>query len=273
MAVGTHNLAVGNSVPFVFARLGAGVSQLETNPQHATAIARALGQHGDARRALSEALANDAEFRDGAGLSLRQVAVAAFRGKSAAHTGKDAGDWAGHQTHRGWTVQGNGLAGPEVLSAMSDAFQKTRGPLAHRLLSALEAGRAAGGQRIGIASAAVKVAHPDGWPLDTDLRVDLAPGTAIQDLRRAYDAHRARIFLNRARWAMKKNPSKAATLVERAVQLAPTWDRIWLGALQLTAEDQVARRKRYRCRFAELNPAWAKQMPLDTSGCKAKTKR
>ena len=264
VAAATHNLAVGSSVPFAFARLGAGVSQLETNPLHARAVERALRKHGDPKRALAEALAADAQFNDGAGPALRQLAVVSFNGGSAAHTGRDAGHWAGHRTLDSLSVQGNGLTGPRVLKAMADTFRRTRGPLAHRLLSALEAGLTAGGQSIGVVSAALIVSHPEGWPLDIDLRVDFAPQTAVADLRQNYDAHRARVLLNRARIAQeKKQTSQATALIQRAVELAPTWDRIWLGAYRLTPPRHTDQRRRFACRFATLNPVWARQMGDD----------
>ncbi|MEM8547343.1 MAG: DUF1028 domain-containing protein [Pseudomonadota bacterium] len=262
VAVATHNLAVGNSVPFAQARIGAGVSQLETNPHHASTVLAALAAGSTAAEALAQALERDGEYPDGAGEELRQLAVVRFGGDAAAFTGQQAGAVAGHRTTGGISVQGNGLATSAVLGAMQRVFGDTEGPLGHRLLTALEAGLAEGGQTIGITSVALLVATPEGWPLDTDLRVDFAPGTAMTELRTAYDASVARTLIFRAERAMHVDDRDlAAELMERALVLAPTWDRIWLKAAHLaTAMGDDTAASRYRREFTRLNPVWAEQL-------------
>ncbi len=259
-ATATHNLAVGGSVPFADAARGAGFSQLETNPVHSRFALMALFPEGTAEAALESALDADSLFNDGAGPALRQVGVVAIDGSSAAHTGERADDWAGHRTGRDYVIAGNGLAGPEVLSAMETTFVEAAGPLAERLLLALEAGQAAGGQSIGVLSAALLVSHPEGWPVDIDLRVDYAHGTAVADLRRAYDAHYARILLNRAGEAAPRDEDWARDLIAMALQRAPDWDRAWRTAATLAermGDEEAA--QLYRCTFATLNPVWAEQ--------------
>ncbi|MEL7311291.1 MAG: DUF1028 domain-containing protein [Pseudomonadota bacterium] len=259
VAVATHNLAVGNSVPFAVSELGAGVSQFETNPQHATVIVESLRAGSAAKDAISEALDRDSEFPDGLGAAYRQLGVVRFSGDATAYTGSEAGGYAGHQTTRFASVQGNGLASEDVLTSMLDRFEHSEGPLAERLLGALEAGYAAGGQTIGVTSAALLVATPQGWPVDIDLRVDFAPGTAIVDLRQMLDATTARTLLFRAR--RSNNPEEAKDFALQSTRLAPTWDRIWLGAAQLAARlgDDETARANFR-RFAELNPVWAERL-------------
>ena len=78
-------------------------------------------------------------------------------GRAAAFTGASCLDWAGHKTGAGFAVQGNILAGEAVVDEMARAFEETLGPLVERLVAALEAGQAAGGDKRGQQSAAVVV--------------------------------------------------------------------------------------------------------------------
>ncbi|MEM6819425.1 MAG: DUF1028 domain-containing protein [Pseudomonadota bacterium] len=262
VAVATHNLAVGNSVPFAEAGVGAGVSQFETNPQHGPHILDALRSGANAEAALETAMKQDNAFDDGAGLDFRQIGVVSIDGSSAAYSGSEASPFSGFIAQGGVTVQGNGLASASVLSAMLLQFNASDEPLAERLLGALEAGYAEGGQTIGVTSAALYVATPEGWPVDVDLRVDFAPATAIDELRVMHDASVARTLLFRARRHLARDEKgRAAKMLDRALILAPDWDRIWLGAARLSAEmnDSKDASARYR-RFAELNPTWAEML-------------
>ncbi|MEM9532872.1 MAG: DUF1028 domain-containing protein [Pseudomonadota bacterium] len=265
VAVATHNLAVGASVPFATAGVAAGVSQFETNPHHRPAILAALAEEKTAAQALERGLQAGRRFNDGAGLADRQVAVVTITGDTSAHTGANAGAAAGHLAAPFVAVQGNGLASDEVLRAMLTTYQTTPGPLAEKLLVALEAGEAAGGQRIGVMSAALLVATPEGWPLDIDLRVDFAAGSAIGDLRESYNAVVARSRLFQAFRAQRRGDGpQASGLAKSALALAPNWDRIWLNAAKLarSMNDRDALRLRY-CQFARLNPTWAVALAED----------
>ena len=124
VAVATHNLAVGASVPFAKAGVGAGVSQFETNPVHKTVILQALDNKADAPRALWKlALASDGQFDDGQNQDHRQIGVVAFAADdAAAHTGKAANLWAGHLVKNGVSVQGNGLASKRVSGINGNDF-------------------------------------------------------------------------------------------------------------------------------------------------------
>ncbi len=118
----------------------------------------------------------------------RQFAVLDAHGHVAAFTGPQATEWAGHRTDEYVTAQGNILAGPEVVEEMIRAFKETKGHLSFRLLAALEAGQAAGGDRRGQQSAAMLIVNKDGgvW-LHNDvvlrLQVDDSP-EPIRELRR-----------------------------------------------------------------------------------------
>lgn len=118
----------------------------------------------------------------------RQFSVLDPEGKVATYTGPLASEWAGHRIGEHCSAQGNILAGPEVVDEMVRAFETTGGHLSFRLLAALEAGQAAGGDRRGMQSAAMLIVKEDGgvW-LNNDvvlrLQVDDA-GEPIAELRR-----------------------------------------------------------------------------------------
>lgn len=118
----------------------------------------------------------------------RQFAVMNTKGDYAAFTGPEASPWAGHKGGKFCTAQGNILAGEAVVANMVDAFEKTEGHLSLRLMAALEAGQAAGGDTRGMQSAAMLIVKEDGgvW-LNNDvvlrLQVDDNP-EPIKELRR-----------------------------------------------------------------------------------------
>ncbi|MCC5842310.1 MAG: DUF1028 domain-containing protein [Opitutales bacterium] len=116
----------------------------------------------------------------------RQFAVLDRGGTTGAWTGKDCLHWAGHRTRRHFSLQGNRLAGPHVLTAMEEAFQDFCGePLARRLIEALEAGEGAGGDLKGTVSATIYIVDTEEYPL-WDIRVDDHP-EPISELHRLHD--------------------------------------------------------------------------------------
>jgi aminopeptidase YwaD len=121
----------------------------------------------------------------------RQFSVMDAEGNVATYTGPLASEWAGHRIGKFCSAQGNILAGPAVVDDMVTAFQETEGHLSYRLLAALEAGQAAGGDTRGMQSAAMLIVKEDGgvW-LNNDvvlrLQVDDAP-EPIAELRRLVD--------------------------------------------------------------------------------------
>jgi uncharacterized Ntn-hydrolase superfamily protein len=118
----------------------------------------------------------------------RQFAVMNAKGEVAAFTGPKAPDWAGHKIGKFCSAQGNILAGEAVVKGMVEAFEKATGHLSLRLLAALEAGQAAGGDKRGMQSAALLIVKKNGgvW-LNHDvvlrLQVDDSP-QPIKELRR-----------------------------------------------------------------------------------------
>ena len=119
----------------------------------------------------------------------RQFAVMDAKGNYAAFTGPEATAWAGHKGGKFCTAQGNILAGEGVVNGMVEAFEKTTGHLSLRLMAALEAGQAAGGDKRGQQSAAMLIVKKNaGVWLNNDvvlrLQVDHSPDAAIAELRR-----------------------------------------------------------------------------------------
>jgi uncharacterized Ntn-hydrolase superfamily protein len=188
VAVASKFLGAGAYVPFVAADAGAVATQ---------AFAK-LGFGPDGldrmRSGQSPSEALQAMLEPDSLAAHRQVGLVDLEGRAAAHTGSDCIAWAGHIVGDGFTVQGNILTGPDVLEAMAAAYRSATGELADRLLAALIAGDAAGGDRRGRQSAALSVAKPNGgYGGDTDryldLRVDDHP-TPATELSRLLDLHR-----------------------------------------------------------------------------------
>lgn len=189
VGVASKFLAVGNAVPAAVAGVGALATQADCNVAFKGLGLALLDEGADARTALDRLLADDDRPEH------RQVGVVDGQGGSAVHTGERCLPWAGHRTGEtaegSFTVQGNVLAGPEVVEEMARAFTAAEGPLAHRLLLALEAGDAAGGDRRGRQSAALFVVSEGAGlaALDdvaVDLRVDDSEAP-LPELRRLLD--------------------------------------------------------------------------------------
>ena len=185
IAVASKFLAVGAVVPWARAGAGAVATQSYANTSYGPRGLDLMASGLSAEEALQRLIAGD-EQRD-----LRQVGLVDARGGSATFTGQGCHAWAGGRTGPGYAAQGNILTGPEVVDAMADAFERTRGSLAERLLAALAAGDAAGGDRRGRQSAALLVVREGGgyggWnDRLLDLRVDDHP-QPVQELARLYD--------------------------------------------------------------------------------------
>ncbi|OJH42109.1 DUF1028 domain-containing protein [Cystobacter ferrugineus] len=259
VAVATHNLAVGGSrVAWARARVGAVASQFETHPGHGPRALALLSAGLGPAKVLQRLLAEDGGF-EGGSIDDRQIGLVDARGRQAQHTGRNAAraDWAGALGTGAMSLQGNGLAGPQVLAAMRERFEHSQGPLAERLLAALEAGQAAGGQATGQWSAALKVSTIEGGWQDTDLRVDAAPD-AVRQLRRLHDMQQARGWMSRAeRLQRTGHAERARGACDRALALGAEWDRMWVRAARLAMDQQqpVLAAERLE-RLRTLNPGW-----------------
>ncbi|BAU09774.1 hypothetical protein LEP3755_02490 [Leptolyngbya sp. NIES-3755] len=175
IAVATKHLAVGSLVPHVKASVGAIATQAQTNP-----VLGILGIQLLEQRIASEGTADEISVEEIIHLLLendleaddRQLHLVDHNGQTAAWTGKNCVDWAGHSTFPEFSVAGNMLVGEQVLTAMAEAYQSKAGvEFSERLLQALEAGERAGGDKRGRQSAAIYVMNQDVYP-HLDLRVD-----------------------------------------------------------------------------------------------------
>ena len=171
VAVQTCMFAVGSVVPWARAGVGAVATQAIGEPAYGPRCLDQLASGTTATEALAAAQRAD-PF-----VALRQVGVVCADGTTAATTGELCIDHAGHVAGDGFSVQANMMSTPEVWPAMASAFSGSSGPLAHRLLAALVAGEAAGGDARGRMSAALLVvegARPaqPGAGTVVDLRVD-----------------------------------------------------------------------------------------------------
>ncbi len=160
VAVTTRVPFVGRAVPWARAGVGAVATQSWTVVEYGRDGLDLLEQGLAPMEALDHLLADD-EGRD-----LRQIGMINMLGRTASHTGAKNGPWAGGRQGKNYTVQGNVLVGEQVINAVADQFESTEGngmPLAERLILALEAGHAQGGdKRWGyMQSAAIRVADPD----------------------------------------------------------------------------------------------------------------
>jgi uncharacterized Ntn-hydrolase superfamily protein len=140
---------------------------------------------GEAPQAVLDALTGA-----DAGAEQRQLHILDASGRIAQHTGRGCIGWAGHVPGADVSVAGNMLAGPAVVQRTLQAFAAATGRLAERLLTAMEAGEAAGGDKRGKQSAALKICSHDPYP-DLDIRADDHPDP-LAELRRLYRVSRER---------------------------------------------------------------------------------
>jgi uncharacterized Ntn-hydrolase superfamily protein len=185
VAVSTAVPCTGAVVPHVKAGVGAIATQSYTNVSLGIDGLRLLEQGRSPQEALTSLLAEDDQA------ALRQCAGIDAQGRVFAYSGNQCVDWFGHRPADNYSVQGNMLVGKETIDAMAAAFEAARGHLSSRLLKALEAGQAAGGDKRGRESAALLVA-PFGDGFGTiDIRVDLHEDP-VAELRRIFNLMRER---------------------------------------------------------------------------------
>jgi uncharacterized Ntn-hydrolase superfamily protein len=188
VAVASKFLAVGSVVPWAEAHVGALATQAFANPRYGPDGLALLRQGSNAEATAERLLAGDE------GRAERQIGVVDGHGRSAAWTGPDCLDWAGHRTGRCYAAQGNILVGASTVDALADTFEAGAGrPLAARLLDALAAAQSAGGDRRGQQAASLLVVERNGGyahmsDVVCDLRVDDHP-RPIDELRRLYGLH------------------------------------------------------------------------------------
>jgi uncharacterized Ntn-hydrolase superfamily protein len=183
-AVQSKYFSVGSVVPWAWAGIGAVATQAAGVAVYGRFALEELQRGATPEAALEAVLAGDP------GRETRQLGIVTADGRAAAFTGKECLDWAGHRAGPGFAVQGNILAGEAVVDEMARAYTGTVGTLVERLVAALEAGQAAGGDKRGQQSAALiveraggRVESREGIDRICDLRVEDHP-EPIVELRR-----------------------------------------------------------------------------------------
>jgi len=220
IAVQSHWFAVGALCPWIEPGVGVIATQSMVKVSYGPKGLALLRDGKTAQQALDELLEADD------GKELRQVAIVDAQGNVAAHTGKRCIAEAGHQIGGSFSVQANMMLNNTVWPAMASAFEKTQGNLANRLLSALQAAQAAGGDIRGKQSASLLVSNniKDNTPWEhilIDLRVDDHPDPIIE-LKRLLNIQYAYDMMNEGNDFLSKNENEASKIkYKQAVKLAP----------------------------------------------------
>jgi uncharacterized Ntn-hydrolase superfamily protein len=243
IAVSSCILAVGRAVPT--ARPGVGIVAVQARSRRGLGNSLLAGlADGTSPAVLVRRAAHAAEDAE------RQIAVLGADGSVAADTGPGSFPVCGHVVGEGFSVQGNMLAGDDVLPAMAQAFTTAHGDLADRLLAALTAGQDAGGDLRGRQSAALLVvsgtpATEEDDGVRTDLRVDdsgdpVAQLRMLRNLQRAYDegdyetlavfAPEGARDLYAALAASRRGDRPAARAALEAMRARPGW-AAWLASM------------------------------------------
>ncbi len=253
VAVQSHFFAVGPIVPWARPGVGAVATQATVEIAYGPRALELLEHGRDARAALAQLLAEDP------GSAVRQVAVVDATGTIGAHTGERCIPFAGHVTGDGVSCQGNIMVSERVWPAMLDAYRETEGPLTERLLAALDAAEAEGGDARGRQSAAIRVvpATGDPWQTIVWLHVEDHPEPLVE-LRRLVTLHDAYTLAEQAdELAGEGRHEQAAHLYQQASELAPDNHELlfWagLGAAQTGDLDTGVRRVRAAI---EAHPPW-----------------
>lgn len=179
IAIATKFVSVGMLCSFVKNNVGAIASQAYINPYLGVWGLEYLAKGYSAQETLEFLMTKDE------GIEFRQLGIVDNKGGSAAFTGSNSDTWHGHLTGPNYSLAGNRLVGVETLEAMRDSFESDDSlPLGKRLLLALSAGEAAGGDKSGHQSAALKVYGNPEFAL-LDLRVD-EHDDPVAELRRLY---------------------------------------------------------------------------------------
>jgi uncharacterized Ntn-hydrolase superfamily protein len=243
VAVQSHWFAVGSIVTWAEAGVGAIATQSFVDPGYGTrglALLKGGAAAPDVLRSLVDADPQRAS---------RQVAIVDAKGRVAVHTGPTCIAAAGDRVGAQFSVQANMMANDRVWPAMADAFEAASGDLAERMLAALEAGEAAGGDARGRQSAAILIVKAEstgrpwvGADRIFDLRVDDNP-EPLHELRRLVRLQRAYNYANRGDELMATNRVDDALLqYVRAAEIAPEiselpfWQAVTLASVGREAE-------------------------------------
>jgi uncharacterized Ntn-hydrolase superfamily protein len=240
VAVQSQSFNTGAAVPWARPGVGAVATQSFTDRRYGWRGLELLAESRAPADVLAELTAVD-ELRE-----LRQVGLIDASGRTAQHTGSDCMACAGHTSGPDWAAQGNLLAA-EAWHAMGRAFEETTGTLAQRLLAALDAAEAEGGDWRGRGGAAIVVVPAEGEPWDRviDLRVEEGDDSLIE-LRR---------LLVRAEGYRAANRAERGAPVAAAAGLPATYVR-WLELLDAAKAGEVAKGQQMLAELEAEQPRW-----------------
>lgn len=256
VAVQSHWFSVGSLVTWGEAGVGAIATQSMVDPSYGPLGLEMMRAGRSATQALAGLLAADS------GSELRQVAMVDKNSNVAVHTGSRCIQEAGHETGEGFSAQANMMASPAVWPAMANAYSNSSGNLAEKLLTALEAGQAAGGDIRGMQSAAILIVSTasTGRPwVDRriDLRVEDHPAP-IAELRRLVRLHDAYELMNTGDEKLGEgnveaalNAYQCASMLAPEILELPFWQAVTLTELGRIGEASTM----FKQIFAQ-QPAW-----------------
>jgi uncharacterized Ntn-hydrolase superfamily protein len=207
IAVATKFFAVGARVPYIAANFGGIATQALVNPYYGIDGVNLLREGRSPREIVDTLTSTDS------GRESRQLHIMDIGGRIAAHTGRECVDWCGHIEGSGFSIAGNMLAGAGVLDDTARAWTSNKNlPFAQRLIAAMRAGEAAGGDKRGKQSAALLIHGEEEWSA-LDLRVD-DHADPLAELERLEAVSRERWVHFRPYLPTRKNP---AGITDRAV--------------------------------------------------------
>jgi uncharacterized Ntn-hydrolase superfamily protein len=247
VAAQSHYFAVGALLPWAESGTGVVATQSLADPASGRTGLQLLREGLDAQAALDRMLAADP------GADVRQIALVDASGRAAVHTGPACIPEAGHQRGDGFSCQASMMLRATVPAAMAAAYESSGGPLAERLLAALDAAEAEGGDLRGRQSASLLVVGPRR----IDLRVDDHPDP-LGELRRLHTLDRAYGLSDRAEDLVAEGRhEEAASLLDEAVAIAPGNAELlfWAGVAVAGSGDLDGAVERVRA-AAALDPRW-----------------
>ncbi len=260
-AVQSHWFSVGSVVTWGEAGVGVVATQSMVNPGFGPEGLKLLRQGKDPQDVVAELIATDP------GREVRQLAVLDAKGRSAAFTGGRCVPECGHLVGEGYSVQANMMASAKVWPAMARAFERSVGPLAERMVAALEAAQAEGGDFRGSQSAALLVVRgtPSGkiWEdRAIDLRVE-DHREPVGELKRLLQVHQAYEGMNHGDQAVERGDMTTALRhYEAAEKRYPdNEEMVFWRAAMLASNDRLDEALPLFARVFARNPRWRDAVP------------
>ena len=267
MGVQSKAFAPGNRAVHVKGGVGVVAHQASANPMYGELGLQLLESGMTPQQAL------DFMLRADAGRESRQVSILDAQGRGATFTGSGASDWKGGRCAQNYCVQANIMVGPEVVDAIEKSFLSTEGqPLADRLMTALEAGQAVGGDARGQQGAALVVARPtyndpNVWnDRVVDLRVDDAKDPFVELRRLLNITHSATLITQANQKANGGDLPGGLKLAQDAVAKSPENDNAYIALANIQLKmNQKAQALTTLRKAVELNPANKRQVPKNNN--------